>query len=127
MNAKSSSLKLSLPIAAALLAGGCSTVPAGFGVAVEGDHVVWEGMARPKLVRLPQSPATIQRAVTVTGEFPGHPIHGVWSAPNTVSEQPVAVGMSGADAAFLRELARSDGDTYAGPVETPSETAGASR
>ena len=127
MNAKSSSLKLSLFTAAALLAGGCSTVPAGYGVAVEGDHVIWEAVGRPKLVRLPQSPAASQQAVATTGEFPGHPIQGVWSAPITVSEQPVSVGVTGADAAFLRELARSDGDIYACPVETPSETAVASR
>ena len=125
MKAKSSSLKLSLPIAAALLAGGCSTVPAGYGVVVEGDHVIWEAAGRPKLMRLSQAPAASQKVVATTGEFPGHPIHGVWSAPMTVSEQPAMV--SGADAAFLRKLARSDGDIYAGPVETPSETAVASR
>jgi hypothetical protein len=127
MNAKSSSLKLSLLIAAALPAGGCSTVPAGYGVAVEADHVIWEAVGRPKLVRLPQSPAVSQQTVATTGEFPGHPIHGVWSAPMTVAEEPAYVGVSAAEAAFLRELARSDGDYAGGPVETPSETAVASR
>ena len=126
MNAKSISLKLSLPVAAALLAGGCSTVPAGYGVVVEGDHVMWEAAGRPKLVRLSQAPAASQEVLATTGEFPGHPIHGVWSAPMTVAEE-LAQAVSDTEAAFLRELARSDGGVTADPARTPSGTAVASR
>ena len=127
MNAKSSSLKMSLLVAAALFAGGCSTVPAGYTVVVEGDHVIWEAMGRAKLQRLAESPALPPQVATTTGEFPGHPINGVWSAPITVTEQPVYDGASAAEVAFLRELARSDGGVAVDPVETPSGTAVAGR
>ena len=127
MNAKSNCLKLSLAACVASLAGGCGAVPMGYTVVVENDVVVWESFGRAKLERLPQVEAPPPVAATTTWEFPGHPILGVWSAPETVTEAPRDVGMSRADVAFLRELARTDGNVSVEPFVTPSETAVASR
>jgi hypothetical protein len=128
MNAKRSSLKMSL-LLATLVAAGCGTIPSGYTVVVENNEVVvWESFGQAKLAKLPEVHASPAAAVTTTWEFPGHPILGAWSAPDAVVEAPVRYGtMSRADIAFLRELARTDGDVSVDSVATPPEAAVASR
>jgi hypothetical protein len=128
MNAKQNSLK-ALVLASALAVGGCASVPEGYTLVADGnDHVVWEAFGQPKLAKSPVFPAPAPKVATTTHEFPGHPIYGVWSAPAVAEQAPAqGGGTSKADIAFLRELARSDGDATIGPVETPSDTAVASR
>src|SRR4051812_32218335 len=111
MNAKHNSLK-ALVLASALAAGGCTSVPTGYTLVTENDHVVWEAFGQPKVRKSVEFEAPAPRAATTTGEFPGHPIHGVWTAPAVAERRAPEQGggTSATDIAFLRELARSDGD-----------------
>ena len=128
MNAKSSNFKRAIYACTTLATAGCSTIPAGHTVVVENDVVVWESFGKAKLAKLAEFPVEPPMAATTIGEFPGQPIHGVWSAPEVVAQQPARdEGMTRADIAFLRELARTDGNASVEPFETPSETAVASR
>jgi hypothetical protein len=122
MNVKSRSLL----VAAALCAGGCSTLPEGKTVEVQGSfpgEVVWEAMGTPRTVAMERevaAPAS-QRAMT-SHEFPGHPIAGVFVVAEPDRHAANGNGASGADAWFLRELAYTDGVIHTLPVETPSGT-----
>jgi hypothetical protein len=127
MKPKRNILEVSV-LASALAVGGCASIPAGHTLVTENDHVVWEAFGQPKLERSPEFSTPASRVATTTWEFPGHPIYGAWSAP-VVAAQPLVrrSAASRADTAFLRELARSDGDATGESVETPPETAVASR
>ena len=48
MNAKQNSLKASVFVAA-LAVGGCASVPAGYTLVTENDHVVWDAFGQPKV------------------------------------------------------------------------------
>ena len=110
----------------------CTTIPEGKTIEIGGDFpglVMWDGMAGPKLADLPTFEVAAAPAITATGEFPGHPIWGAYVAAASAQDAAPAWAhsRSRADIAFLRDMARSDGDVNGESVDAPVGPVVASR